>query len=469
MSENRRQNEQDTPYYDPPYHSADEIEVPVEPVDMPVPEAPNPDAYQPQQPDPVAENARMYAEAEQRALAERYAAEEYARQERERQEYLRKEEERRAARRRAENKKRLEAEMRARELAAAQEPVEVDPQATADPEKHYYKLTVIAEDGREREPLYFDSYSDYKEALEAAKSTGYMAEGYEVTKEEYEQAVWGKEADGPEMEDQSFVKRMERAQNGRKSELAELMKDEDYRIRVAVAERGYGLEQLSQDIDPRVRAAVVRQGYGLDKALDTDHNELVQRELLLQGYRLGTLMESNNPKIRAGVAEQGYGLDQLVQDEDWRVRATVARYGGQEHLEALKRDTDPRVRASVADRGYALDELYRDDDPHVRRAAAGQLYKTKSLDSEDRKRLASDPDWRVRWTVAMNGVETERLSNDPSPAVAKAATRAKAGARKLGTGAPGAGVNAAIAAAQKKIKAAPKVQKSRSASLTLKK
>lgn len=458
-NENYRPQDYEAPA---PYRSADEIDVPDPvPVDMPVPEPPR-NLPESQQPDPAAETARQYAEAQLRAEQERYAQEERARQERENQEYQRRERERLAAKRRAENKARLEAEMRARELAAAQEPVEIDPQATADPEKHYYKLTVIAEDGKEREPLYFDNYSDYKEALEAANATNYIAHGYEVTKEEYEQAVYGKTPESVEREDKSFKDKMDLVERGRRGDLNELMRDDDWRIRMAVADKGYGLNELSQDIDPRVRAAVVRQGYNLDRALDTDPNELVQRELLLQGYRLDTLMESSNPKIRAGVAEQGYGHEKLVQDEDWRVRSTVARYGSEEHLEILKRDADPRVRAAVAERNYGLDELHKDPDTRVRLAAANNLYRDKKLDIEDRARLASDPKWQVRYVVASNGVHTDKLKNDPSPAVAAAAVKAKPKAKQVSTGVPGSNVNAAIAAAQQRMKQSPpKVKKAK--------
>lgn len=97
--------------------------------------------------DPAVEQSRKFAEDRISEEHERYERErqeqilrdEYARYERERLEQLRKEEERRAAKKRAAKKARFEAEKRAREIAASlQEPIEIDPQATADPEKHPY-------------------------------------------------------------------------------------------------------------------------------------------------------------------------------------------------------------------------------------------------------------------------------------------------------------------------------------------
>ncbi len=43
-----------------------------------------------------------------------------------------------------------------------------------------------------------------------------------------------------------------------------MIDDEDWRIRVAVAEQGYGLDVLVHDEDCDVRLAVAQQGYGLD-------------------------------------------------------------------------------------------------------------------------------------------------------------------------------------------------------------
>ena len=44
-----------------------------------------------------------------------------------------------------------------------------------------------------------------------------------------------------------------------------LIKDKDWRIRAAVARRGYRLDALINDEDEDVRVAVAQQGYGLDK------------------------------------------------------------------------------------------------------------------------------------------------------------------------------------------------------------
>jgi len=50
--------------------------------------------------------------------------------------------------------------------------------------------------------------------------------------------------------------------------LDKLINDENYSVRQAVAEQGYGLDKLINDEDYSVRQAVAEQGYGLDKLID---------------------------------------------------------------------------------------------------------------------------------------------------------------------------------------------------------
>ena len=47
-----------------------------------------------------------------------------------------------------------------------------------------------------------------------------------------------------------------------------LVNDKDYAVRVAVAEKGYGLDKLVNDRYWQVREAVARQGYGLDQLIN---------------------------------------------------------------------------------------------------------------------------------------------------------------------------------------------------------
>ena len=88
--------------------------------------------------------------------------------------------------------------------------------------------------------------------------------------------------------------------NDYKKILDNLVDNEDYRVRAAVAEQGYGLDKLVDDEVYYVRTAVAEQGYGLDK--------LINDEVYY---------------VRIVVAKQGYGLDKLINDEDTLVRRTV--------------------------------------------------------------------------------------------------------------------------------------------------
>lgn len=82
-----------------------------------------------------------------------------------------------------------------------------------------------------------------------------------------------------------------------------LVDDENYTIRAAVAEQGYGLDKLIDDKNWRVRTAVAEQGYGLDK--------LVNDEIWI---------------VREAVAKQGYGLKKLINDKNKNVRKAAKYY-----------------------------------------------------------------------------------------------------------------------------------------------
>lgn len=64
-----------------------------------------------------------------------------------------------------------------------------------------------------------------------------------------------------------------------------LIKDSNWRIRAAVARRGYGLNVLINDKDEDVRVAVAQQGYGLN-VLIKDRSALVREEVAKRGYHL---------------------------------------------------------------------------------------------------------------------------------------------------------------------------------------
>ena len=102
--------------------------------------------------------------------------------------------------------------------------------------------------------------------------------------------------------------------------------DGNWRVRVAVAKQGYGLDILINDKDPEVRVAVAQQGYGLDKLINDSHC-WVRVTVAQQGYGLDILINDEDPEVRVAVAKQGYGLDKLINDKDcWEVRVAAKNY-----------------------------------------------------------------------------------------------------------------------------------------------
>lgn len=84
--------------------------------------------------------------------------------------------------------------------------------------------------------------------------------------------------------------------------LSEHLYDDNYLIRYAVCETGFGLDILLHDPEPVIRRQVAMQQYGLD-----------------------ILIEDSDEWVRAAVAQQGYGLDTLIHDESRHVRNIAIR------------------------------------------------------------------------------------------------------------------------------------------------
>ena len=96
--------------------------------------------------------------------------------------------------------------------------------------------------------------------------------------------------------------------------LKEYIQDENYLVRYAVCETGFGLDILLHDPEPAVRRQVAMQQYGLE-----------------------TLMYDRDEWVRAAVAQQGYGLNILLKDESIQVRNIAARMiEKQEHKAGLE-------------------------------------------------------------------------------------------------------------------------------------
>ena len=94
------------------------------------------------------------------------------------------------------------------------------------------------------------------------------------------------------------------------------------------------LERVCQEYDvPKELEEQVRQLYYENlktpedwDILVNDGNWRVRASVAKQGYGLDILIKDEHWEVRATVAEQGYGLDKLINDEDWTVRAAAKNY-----------------------------------------------------------------------------------------------------------------------------------------------
>ncbi len=110
----------------------------------------------------------------------------------------------------------------------------------------------------------------------------------------------------------------------------------------------------------------VCQEYDVPKELEEQVRQLYYQNLNTP-EDWDILINDEDWRVRATVAEQGYGLDKLINDSHWRVRVAVAKQGY--GLDILINDENPEVRIAVAEQGYGLDILVNDKDWEVRVAA----------------------------------------------------------------------------------------------------
>lgn len=104
-----------------------------------------------------------------------------------------------------------------------------------------------------------------------------------------------------------------------------LVNDTDYRVRQAVARKGYRLDTLVNDDSSFVRQAVAKKGYGLD-ILINDKSWWVRYTVAKKGYGLNVLVNDEDWRVRKVVFEKKYGLDKLVNDESCAVKFAVQEW-----------------------------------------------------------------------------------------------------------------------------------------------
>ncbi len=113
-----------------------------------------------------------------------------------------------------------------------------------------------------------------------------------------------------------------------------------------------------------------------EKDIVKEKEEYVRLEAVDRCFALTALANDASPLVRCAVARKKVAHEQLVNDPDWKVRATVAMYCPESMLEKLKDDSSDFVRFVVVKRGYDLKRFIHDQDDEIASIARYQLQKT---------------------------------------------------------------------------------------------
>lgn len=120
---------------------------------------------------------------------------------------------------------------------------------------------------------------------------------------------------------------------------------------------------------------IVISGKAYDEvAIINEKEEYIRLEAVDMCFALNALVYDESSLIRTAVARKKVGHDLLVNDESWRVRATVAKYtDNTEILDKLINDEKDFVRFIIVKRGYALEFYLNDEDEEIASTARYQI------------------------------------------------------------------------------------------------
>ncbi|MCF6204714.1 MAG: hypothetical protein L3J59_13775 [Methylococcaceae bacterium] len=111
-----------------------------------------------------------------------------------------------------------------------------------------------------------------------------------------------------------------------------------------------------------------------ETALINEKEEYIRLEAVDMCFALSALVYDKSSLIRTAVARKKVGHDLLVNDDSWRVRATVAKYtDNTEILDKLINDEKDFVRFIIVKRGYALEFFINDEDEEIASIAKHQI------------------------------------------------------------------------------------------------
>lgn len=107
----------------------------------------------------------------------------------------------------------------------------------------------------------------------------------------------------------------------------------------------------------------------------TETDEYIRLEAASQGFALSLLIKDKSSLVRSTIARLKYGHIQLATDENWKVRATVAKYCKADILSNLINDENHFVRYVIVKRGFHLEHFLNDSDEEIAELARYQLSK----------------------------------------------------------------------------------------------
>jgi uncharacterized protein with PhoU and TrkA domain len=103
-----------------------------------------------------------------------------------------------------------------------------------------------------------------------------------------------------------------------------------------------------------------------EKTITKEKEEYIRLEAVDLSFALSRLVYDKSSLVRTAVARKKVGHNLLVNDESWRVRATVAQYTNKTVvLDQLTHDENDFVRYIIVKRGHNLEAYLNDPDEEV--------------------------------------------------------------------------------------------------------
>ena len=111
-----------------------------------------------------------------------------------------------------------------------------------------------------------------------------------------------------------------------------------------------------------------------EASITKEKEEYIRLEAVDLCFALRKLIFDKSTLVRTAVARKMMGHEFLVNDESWRVRATVAKYTDNiQVLDKLATDEHTFVRFIVVKRGHKLEHFVNDDDEEIASSARYQI------------------------------------------------------------------------------------------------